>query len=636
MSAKCILTAVLAAMVATAAEAKIDFGNVPLPAAGQAAPRAKTTAVAFPGPDVLLKTKSYADWRFPLQLRRDKPRDTSYAPVSACRVGEVPWLQYVVGNFGANDEELVAVRYELFDACGKLRITQNGSFSKREVISPGNCRYYSFRLSDMASLPAGKYAVAVTLNPGARPAGSGLRTSVSKTIVLVNADGTVPEAGMPIYTLFDRAHTGLPVANCIVPTGYAVSGRVLWDRDSRKPSRFFMTAYEALSWSQMTLCSPRPAKCRSMDAPIAAAEKMVSGDVLADDFESELLSLYGFGERTSRMSIGEAPEDVPEAQLRSHQAVARRHGRTCTAVKAGRCKMTFYAVRNGIRFAVCGDIPYLLEEFDGKRTELTIVSVDSFCTVAGNDREASMASALSEFAKTRGVCPLFYPDARLPEKRPSPAERESAQFVGAYFDAAMAENGLDSRNFKSWQEKISCLTPVAGTSGRRHLVSSRFGHCVVNLASGDVLYWSDGFVDATFSPMTDPRLKSSACDVLTIRDSAPRNEPQPVDFFTRNGITEIRYDRVAMHDTPRPVKVLSVRNLSPETKALLAKADVSSWKTCYEDPAVCDGMRWTVEFVSGDRVVKRVDCFNAEPPGMKYLQRACGVLPPGKSRSADF
>ena len=634
MSAKLLLTAAWVALVAAAAEAKIDFGNVPLPAAGQAARRVKTTAIAFPGADALLRTESYAKWRFPLQLRRDKPRDTAYAPISTCRVGEVPWLQYVVGNFGANDEELVAVRYELFDACGKLRITQDGSFSRREIVRRGNCCYYSFRLSDMASLPAGKYAVVVTLNPGARPAGSGLRTSVSETIVLVNADGTVPEAGMPVYTLFDRTQTGLPVANCLVPTGYAVSGRVLWGKGARKPSRFFMTAYESLTWSQMTLCSPRPAKCRRMEVPIAEAGKIVAGNVLADDFESELLSLYGFGERTSRMCIGEEPADVPEAQLKSHQAIASRHGRTCTAVKTGRCKMTFYAVRNGMRFAVCGDIPYQLEEFDGRRTELTIVSVDSFCTVAGDDREASMASALSEFAKTRAVCPLFYSDARLPERRLSPAERESPQAIGAFFDAAMSENGLDGRNFKSWHAKISGLTSVVGASGRRHLVNSRFGHCVVNLSSGDALYWSDGFVDTMFSPMTDPRLKSSACDVLTMRDSAPRNEPRQADFFVQNGITEIRYDRVAMHDEPKPVRVLSVRNLSPQTKALLAKADVASWKTCYENPSVHDGMRWVVEFVSGDRVVKRVDCFNAEPPGMRYLQQACGVLPPDRRRNA--
>ena len=96
-------------------------------------------------------------------------------------------------------------------------------------------------------------------------------------------------------------------------------------------------------------------------------------------------------------------------------------------------------------------------------------------------------------------------------------------------------------------------------------------------------------------------------------------------FFVDNAVTEIRYARVAMHEQPKPEKVLSLKGLSQERVELLVQADVASWKREYEDDRVRDGMRWVVEFVGGGRVVKRVDGFNAEPPGLKYLLEACGI-----------
>ena len=103
-------------------------------------------------------------------------------------------------------------------------------------------------------------------------------------------------------------------------------------------------------------------------------------------------------------------------------------------------------------------------------------------------------------------------------------------------------------------------------------------------------------------------------------------------YFRTNDVTEIRYVRfpsyIGVADA-KPVKILSVRGLSPKddagTLALLDKADIGSWKTFYEDDRVRDGMHWTVEVVSGDKVVKRIIGFNAEPPGLKYLLEAGGV-----------
>lgn len=105
-----------------------------------------------------------------------------------------------------------------------------------------------------------------------------------------------------------------------------------------------------------------------------------------------------------------------------------------------------------------------------------------------------------------------------------------------------------------------------------------------------------------------------------------------LSYFQENAVTEIRYVRfpsyIGVADA-KPVKILSVCGLSPRddarTLALLDKADIGSWKACYEDDRVSDGMCWTVEVVSGDRVIKRVFGFNAEPPGLKYLLQAGGL-----------
>ena len=108
----------------------------------------------------------------------------------------------------------------------------------------------------------------------------------------------------------------------------------------------------------------------------------------------------------------------------------------------------------------------------------------------------------------------------------------------------------------------------------------------------------------------------------------------PPEFFAANAVTEIRYVKVAMHDAdPKPKTVLKLSALSKRESSLLAKADCGSWEREYADDRVCDGMRWVVEFVSGEKVVKRVDGFNAEPEGLRYLLEAAGLSRP---RRMDF
>ena len=130
-----------------------------------------------------------------------------------------------------------------------------------------------------------------------------------------------------------------------------------------------------------------------------------------------------------------------------------------------------------------------------------------------------------------------------------------------------------------------------------------------------------GCTNSEMQNAPDPAADNSK--VGRVAKSAPVAIPK---FFVENNITEVRYARVAMHDPePKTEPILNARDLGDRQKELLVKADCGSWKKFYEDDRVCDGMRWVVEFVSDGQVVKRVDGFNAEPPGLKYLLRACGI-----------
>lgn len=125
---------------------------------------------------------------------------------------------------------------------------------------------------------------------------------------------------------------------------------------------------------------------------------------------------------------------------------------------------------------------------------------------------------------------------------------------------------------------------------------------------------------------------------VSVRGLAPAGSV--LTYFKTNDVSEIRYVRfpsyIGVADA-KPVKILSVRGLSPRndarTLALLDKADIGSWKTSYEDDRVSDGMHWTVEVVSDDKVVKRITGFNAEPPGLRFLLMACGLDRNGPRRA---
>ena len=158
----------------------------------------------------------------------------------------------------------------------------------------------------------------------------------------------------------------------------------------------------------------------------------------------------------------------------------------------------------------------------------------------------------------------------------------------------------------------------------KQLVGLFFVAALAGCANSELQDAPDSTADTSKSELSSPSGREA--------ESAPVAIPK---FFVENNITQVRYAYVAMHDSdPKTEPILNARNLEDWQKELLVKADCGSWKKFYEDDRVCDGMRWVVEFVSDGRVVNRVDGFNAEPPGLKYLLRACGIRRETRSDSS--
>ena len=158
----------------------------------------------------------------------------------------------------------------------------------------------------------------------------------------------------------------------------------------------------------------------------------------------------------------------------------------------------------------------------------------------------------------------------------------------------------------------------------KQLVGLFFVAALAGCANSELQNASDSTADTSKSELSSPSGR--------VAEFAPVAIPK---FFVENNITQVRYAYVAMHDSdPKTEPILNARNLEDWQKELLVKADCGSWKKFYEDDRVSDGMRWVVEFVSDGRVISRVDGFNAEPPGLKYLLRACGIRRETRSDSS--
>ena len=137
---------------------------------------------------------------------------------------------------------------------------------------------------------------------------------------------------------------------------------------------------------------------------------------------------------------------------------------------------------------------------------------------------------------------------------------------------------------------------------------------VTGILCGTVLYVMCGSAQSV--PAESMRVGSAAKPV-------PEAMPK---FFVENNITEVRYAYVAMHvSEPEMITILKTDRFDDRQKELLAKADCGSWKKFYEDDRICDGMKTIVEFVSGDKVVKRVDFFNIRTDGLKHLLDAARI-----------
>ena len=425
---KKLLITALTVATATVGLAKMDFSNVKLPSDAKTPPPAvkpaKTapatrpahdsctvTALGFPSYENVKGTRDYSQWKTPFFLTLNEPGAPSYAPRTVFKRGQLPVMRYIAANFGQQPEKLTQVKYRIFDATGKALTDTVAGFGNPETFAPGKVKDFHASIASMREWQLGRYVIEATLQPQMRPLNANLCRRWTQPFTIIDESGSVPEDGMPFFTLYDRVRTGIPVACCLVPDGYVIGGSVDWNGET---PRFHMTAYDATSYTRLTLSSPRPAKLRRIDSGIAGYDEL-TGE-LADDFQNEFLARYGFTERDARSVIAEEPQDLAAEQFELNRKVAKRHGRNLTADKSGKVRATYYTNLGNTAFAVYGEIHYELREYDGKSTELIVAALSSFCTLRNSEREEACKEALADFARSYNVCPLFYANAKPPRR----------------------------------------------------------------------------------------------------------------------------------------------------------------------------------------------------------------------------
>ena len=477
----------------------------------ESAPAARRkSSMCFPGVETLRSTRQFCRWTAPCFLCQPAVEGASATAMSVFREGERPTLRFVAGNFGPNDARFSAAAYDIIDARGRVVAAGELPIGGERVLPSGGCLGVSAALDAAGELKSGSYRVVVTLNPGAEPTVDRYPNRMTLKLTIVGPEGLVARAGQQVFTLFDRVRTGFPVASAVVPDGYSVSGKVIWTGDAAAPVRSYIFAYDTESLAQLTLSSPRRLENARVEAPLAAAASQLDCRRLQGELAREMLTLYGFVEFTGARAEGDAPVEPDGDYVAVRKALHRRVGRNLTGVRAGCAFLRYYGRREGGDYAVGCAVPYLLEEFDGKTTELVIQSVDSYCTGVDEKAERTLRAKLGDFARSRERCPLFTDTMRPLAYPPASVGLYDAAAVARSFETTMGVNGFDDKRFLVWLEVVKAQRAVRTRSGVQALVDSAFGYCAVNPSSGDVLYWNPGFVDRGYTPVADPRMGFSA------------------------------------------------------------------------------------------------------------------------------
>lgn len=163
------------------------------------------TTMGFPQPRHFAQTRLYKSLRLPMYLTMQNPNSEEHKNGRGCGLlacyisGGRPYVFLAVANLGAKPDKFKAIRFEVFDLCGKLVDTldcqMNVDFPASEINN------YNMHWDVLSRLGPGQYKIRTTINPAEHSADSGIETSCEYGFTVWSRDRKAPKIDYSRYQM---------------------------------------------------------------------------------------------------------------------------------------------------------------------------------------------------------------------------------------------------------------------------------------------------------------------------------------------------------------------------------------------------------------------------------------------------
>ena len=498
------------------------------------------THIGFPPVSIMTKASDFKDWKTPFYVCAEKPQNTAYKPIASFRQGQVPWMHFVLANFGKDAEEVTAIRLDLFDTSGTVVRTWEQKIGL--VMKSLDMRDNMLRDPGWKDLKPGVYALRITVNPDRQPASDAIKVTanwgftVTPASVPVAASSPVaapapssakPKMRKPVaapakaggavapktggdFVLIDGQCTRLPVMSCKMPEGCVALGKVIWNNNVADPIRYHIQAVGVADGAQSTVSGGFAVMPRNQ---IAGQEVSVPAQI-AQLASGEICGIYGLQNlRLLSANVVDLPGDQVSAFVNTFAVGARQRGIVFTSTWVKEMHFKYSGLRNGKPMVINAVFPYLYFVTAGIYTTGMVVELATTCSSSANEQLA--LERLAIMRKSRFINMAFSKklDAII-QGRTDWWVRSNNQMVQTMMSINQdLENSYARNREATWyssQRRSSAVDrfcdAIRGeervtnpTTGREMYVSTEYDHCAVN-AFGDQLYWNGSGATANFDP----------------------------------------------------------------------------------------------------------------------------------------
>lgn len=531
-------------------------------AAGWLTPAAKAaeaaTHIGFPPVSIMTKAADFKVWKTPFYVCAEQPQNTAYKPIASFRQGQVPWMHFVLANFGKDAEEVTAIRLDLFDTSGTVVRTWEQKIGL--VMKSLDMRDNMLRDPGWKDLKPGVYALRATVNPDRQPASDVIKTTANWGFTVTSASAPAvasapvavpppvatpaPSAVKPTmrkpaaasvkaggavatkaggdFVLIDGQRTRLPVMSCKMPEDCVALGKVIWRNNVADPLRFHIQAVGVADGARSTVSGSFMVSPRNPIGGPAQNPEMSVPTQLAQWASGEICGIYGLQNlRLLSANAVELPRDEANALMNSFAVGARQRGIVFTSSWVREMRFKYSGLMNGKPMVINARFPYFYFVIAGIYVNGVASELGTTCSGAENEQLA--LGRLEIMRKSQFINQAFV--QKLDEIIKGNTDwwiRSNNQMVQTMMSINRDLEDSYARNreatWYSSQRRSDAVDrfcdAIRGeervtnpTTGREMYVSTEYDHCAVN-AFGDQLYWNGSGATANFDPNSNAAFNS--------------------------------------------------------------------------------------------------------------------------------